>query len=36
MDYPAFGGIQNNVAFDGTSIYHGMNVRVQKRLSQRL
>jgi hypothetical protein len=26
MDYPAFGGIQNNVAFDGTSIYHGMNV----------
>ena len=32
-DYPAFGGIQNNVAFDGTSIYHGMNVRVQKRLS---
>jgi Carboxypeptidase regulatory-like domain/TonB dependent receptor len=34
MDYPAFGGIQNNVAFDGTSIYHGMNVRVQKRLSR--
>ncbi len=33
QDYPAFGGIQNNVAFDGTSIYHGMNVRVQKRLS---
>ena len=33
MDYPAFGGIQNNVAFDGTSIYHGMNVRLQKRLS---
>ena len=36
QDYPAFGGIQNNVAFDGTSIYHGMNVRVQKRLSHGL
>ena len=35
-DYPAFGAIQNNTAFDGTSIYHGVNLRVQKRLSRGL
>ncbi len=35
-DYPAFGGVQNNTAFDGTSIYHGANVRLQKRFSRGL
>ncbi|HXI39280.1 MAG TPA: carboxypeptidase-like regulatory domain-containing protein [Bryobacteraceae bacterium] len=38
-DYPFYGAIsalQNNTAFEGTSIYHGMNVRVQKRYSQGL
>ena len=35
-DYPFYGAIsslQNNTAFEGTSIYHGMNLRVQKRYS---
>jgi hypothetical protein len=31
--YPAYSTIQNNVGFEGTSIYHGMNLRVQKRYS---
>jgi hypothetical protein len=31
--YPAYGGIQNNTGFEGESIYHGLNVRVQKRYS---
>src|SRR5204862_5640965 len=38
-DYPFYGALstlQNNTAFDGTSIYHGMNLRVQKRYSQGL
>lgn len=38
-DYPFYGAIsalQNNTAFEGTSIYHGMNLRVQKRYSQGL
>lgn len=32
-DYPFFPGIRAASAFDGTSIYHGMNVRAQKRYS---
>jgi hypothetical protein len=32
-DYPAYGQVQDNVGFEGTSIYHGMNARVQKRFS---
>jgi hypothetical protein len=32
-DYPAYGTVQDNTGFEGTSIYHGMNMRVQKRLS---
>jgi hypothetical protein len=32
-DYPAYGTVQNQTAFEGTSIYHGMNLRVQKRYS---
>lgn len=32
-DYPAYGTVQNNVGFEGTSIYHGLNVRMQKRYS---
>jgi hypothetical protein len=38
-DYPFYGALsslQNNTAFDGTSIYHGMNLRVQKRYSHGL
>jgi hypothetical protein len=35
-DYPAYSTVQNNVAFDGTSIYHGLNTRVQKRYSNGL
>jgi hypothetical protein len=34
--YPFFGAVaydNNNTAFDGTSIYHGFNLRVQKRYS---
>src|SRR5438445_586752 len=37
--YPFYGALstlQNNTAFDGTSIYHGMNLRVQKRFSHGL
>jgi hypothetical protein len=33
QDYPAYGTVQNNTGFEGTSIYHAMNVRVQKRFS---
>jgi hypothetical protein len=33
MPYPAFGGVQNNVGFEGESTYNGLNVRVQKRYS---
>jgi hypothetical protein len=38
-DYPFYGALsslQNNTAFDGTSIYHGLNVRLQKRYSRGL
>jgi hypothetical protein len=38
-DYPFYGALsslQNNTAFDGTSIYHGMNLRVEKRYSHGL
>jgi hypothetical protein len=38
-DYPFYGAInqlQNQTAFEGTSIYHGMNLRIQKRYSQGL
>jgi len=35
-DYPAYGQVQNNVGFEGTSIYHGMNARLQKRFSHGL
>ncbi|HKW97034.1 MAG TPA: TonB-dependent receptor [Bryobacteraceae bacterium] len=35
-DYPAFGTVQDNTGFEGTSIYHGLNTRVQKRLSHGL
>jgi len=31
--YPAFGGIQNNVGFEGESTYNGLNVRLQKKYS---
>jgi hypothetical protein len=37
--YPFYGALstlQNNTAFDGTSIYHGLNFRVQKRYSHGL
>ncbi len=37
--YPFFGAtntLQNQTSFDGTSIYHGLNVRVQKRYSHGL
>jgi hypothetical protein len=37
--YPFYGALstlQNNTAFDGTSIYHGLNVRLQKRYARGL
>jgi hypothetical protein len=35
--YPAFGTpVQNNVGFEGASIYHGMNLRLEKRYSRGL
>lgn len=34
--YPAYGAIQNNTGFEGASIYHGLNVRLQKRYSMGL
>jgi len=37
--YPFYGAVeslQNNTAFDGTTVYHGMNVRVQKQYSHGL
>src|SRR2546422_10954 len=37
--YPFYGALstlQNNTSFDGTTIYHGLNVRVQKRYSHGL
>ncbi len=38
-DYPFYGALsalQNNTAFDGTTIYHGLNIKVQKRYSHGL
>jgi len=38
-DYPFYGAInqlQNQTAFEGTSIYHGMNLRLQKRYAHGL
>src|SRR5262249_51254904 len=32
-DYPFFGFLYPDTVMDGTTIYHGMNVRVQKRYS---
>jgi hypothetical protein len=36
LDYPFWGTLSNTTAFDGTSIYHGLNVKVQKRYSHGL
>ncbi len=34
--YGALSSLQNNTAFDGTTIYHGLNIKIQKRYSHGL
>jgi hypothetical protein len=36
VDYPFFSRLQSTHSYDGTSIYHGMNLRVQKKYSHGL